>query len=194
MTALLGIRDPWDHLDKFYKRCSICNPNNDITNDQVKLCLFGFSLICRANDWLQRNPNGIIHIWKGREDKFLKRYYSNTQFVERKDVTSIFDQDESESSSDAWERFKLLLRKCLNHNMSVMEQMTRFTSRMKIPTRMILDASTGGTLRSNTNDEVKILIEICARMSIAQVIERWSKRVFCSLFKHKIIISGWCAF
>lgn len=48
----IEIRNPWEHLAKFYESFSMCNPVGDITDDHVKLCLFGFSLICRMKDWL----------------------------------------------------------------------------------------------------------------------------------------------
>lgn len=78
--------------------------------------------------------------------------------MERKAAIPRFYQDESESLSDTCERFKLLLRKCLNHNMSFMEQMIHFIIGLIKQTRMLLDASSGGTLRSKTDDEVKMLI------------------------------------
>lgn len=44
-----AIIDPWEHLAKVYETCSILR---DIIKDQVKLHLFGFSLIGRAKGWL----------------------------------------------------------------------------------------------------------------------------------------------
>lgn len=95
-----AIRDLWEHLVKFYETYSVCKPT-DVTDDQVKLCLFGFSLIGRVKDLLKCLPNGTIQTWKGLEDKFLEIYYSNAQFVERKAAISNFSQEESESLSDA---------------------------------------------------------------------------------------------
>lgn len=46
-----AIRDPWEHLTKFFKTCLMCKPN-EVTNDHVKLCFFGFSLIGSAKDWM----------------------------------------------------------------------------------------------------------------------------------------------
>lgn len=70
-----AIHDPWEHLAMFYEICSMCKlAGADITNDQVKFCIFGFSLIGRAKDWLQYIPNRMIQTWKELEDKFLERY------------------------------------------------------------------------------------------------------------------------
>lgn len=44
-----AIRDLWEHLAHFYETTSMYR-TTDVTEDQVKLRLFGFSLIGRAND------------------------------------------------------------------------------------------------------------------------------------------------
>lgn len=79
----------------------MCKPTGDITNDQVKSRLYGFSLIVRVKDWLQCIINGIFQAWKELEEKNLERYYSSAQFVERKAAISNFAQENSESLFDA---------------------------------------------------------------------------------------------
>lgn len=54
-----------------YETCLMCKLN-DVTKDQVKLQLFGFSLRGRAKDWLQCLPNGTIHTRKELEENFLE--------------------------------------------------------------------------------------------------------------------------
>lgn len=88
-SVLLGLRDkqfdgnannyPGEHLARFYETTSMCQPKG-ITEDQVKLKLFSFSLIGRANDWLLCLPNGVIRTWRELEDKFLKRFFTTTQY------------------------------------------------------------------------------------------------------------------
>ena len=60
---------------------------------------------------------------------------------------------------EAYERFKLLMRRCLNHNISAMEQMQLFTAGMKMPHRLILIASAGGSIKLKTYAETKDLVE-----------------------------------
>lgn len=84
------------------------------------------------------------------EDKFLKRFFTTTQFTERKSEITHFEQQETESLYDAWERFKLLIHKFPNQNMSNMEQMQNFVKGLQAQVRMLIDASTGGTIRSLT--------------------------------------------
>lgn len=118
---------------------------------------------------MQCIPNDTIHTWKELEYKFLKRYFFNAQFVEGNTEISNFYQDESESLSDVSGMFKLLFQRSPNHNMSVMEYMTHFISRLKtstiilldvsISTIILLDISIGGTLKTNNKEKIKDLIE-----------------------------------
>lgn len=48
-------------------------------------------------------------MWKQLEDKHLESFFSNVQFIEREVEITNFDKGDSESLSDACERFKLLL-------------------------------------------------------------------------------------
>ncbi|XP_050896168.1 uncharacterized protein LOC127102889 [Lathyrus oleraceus] len=76
-----AIRDPWAHLARFYKTTSMCKPT-DVTENQVKLRLFGFSLIGREKYWLIFLLNGTIQTWKELKDKFLEIFFTTTQFIE----------------------------------------------------------------------------------------------------------------
>lgn len=44
-----AIGNPWEHLARFYNTFSMCKPYG-VTDDQIKLWLFGFSVIGRAKD------------------------------------------------------------------------------------------------------------------------------------------------
>ena len=41
-------KDPWEHLTRFYETSSMCAPEG-VTEDQVKLWLFSFSLFGKEN-------------------------------------------------------------------------------------------------------------------------------------------------
>lgn len=114
------IRDSWEQLAKFYETYLMCEMN-DVAEDLVKLQLFSFSLIGWVKELLYHIPNDTIQTWKDLEDGFLERYFFNAQFIERKVEISNSDQGDSKSLSDAWERIKLLLQGCPNHNMSDMK-------------------------------------------------------------------------
>jgi hypothetical protein len=107
-------------------------------------------------------PRGSIATWKELKDKFLERFFTHTLFHRRKSEMLSFKQHESESPCEAYERFKLLRRRCPNHSINVMEQLQLFTAGMKMQHHMILDASAGGSIKIKTHEETKDLVEqIC---------------------------------
>lgn len=154
-NSLVGnaIRDPREHLSCFYETCLICRQDGVI--DSIKLRLFGFTLTGITKDSLQFLPSGTIQICSKLEDKFLEQYYTNSQFIERTTKVSSFEQCGWESLYDARERFKLLQRKCLVHNMDNIEQIQHFTRGLRGQNWFLIDASTGGTIRNKDEDEVK---------------------------------------
>jgi hypothetical protein len=90
-----AIRDPWENISRFYETCTMCR-SDGFTNSQIKLRLFWITLIGRAKDCLQCIPSDTINTWEESESLYLY---------------------------EAFQRFKLLLRKCLNHSLENMEQM-----------------------------------------------------------------------
>lgn len=102
-------RDPWAYLARFYETTLLRRPAG-VTEYQVKLRLFGFSLIGRAKDLLLCLPNGTIQTWKELEDKFLETFFTTTKFSDQRAKIVNFEQQETKSLYDSWERFNLLLR------------------------------------------------------------------------------------
>lgn len=76
----------------------------------------------------------------------------------KKDISNI-KQQEGEVLYYAWERTKLLLKRCPSHKFSEMDIMQAFTMGLKPDIRMLLDASRGGTMKIKTDDEVRALID-----------------------------------
>ncbi|CAJ2642327.1 unnamed protein product [Trifolium pratense] len=144
--------------ERFYETCTMCRPDG-YTDSQIKLRLFGFTLIGRAKDWLQCIPSGTINNWKELENKFLERFFTNDMFLARRADITGFEQGESESLFEAYEHFKLLLRKCLNHSLDNMEQMQIFIRGLRMQSTILIDASAGGTIRHKNEDEVRELVE-----------------------------------
>ncbi|PNX69306.1 hypothetical protein L195_g056648, partial [Trifolium pratense] len=82
--------------------------------------------------------------WRQLERKFLDRYFPIHKFLERRAEISNFEQADGETLYDAWERFKVCLKRCPNHGFDGHNQMQMFTQGLRAQTRMILDASAGG--------------------------------------------------
>lgn len=100
-------------------------------------------------------PNGVIKTWRELEDIFLERLFTITQFTERKAKITHFEQQETESLYNSWERFKLFLGRYPNHNMRNMEQMNFLVKGLQTQAQMLIDASAGGIIRTLTEPQVK---------------------------------------
>jgi hypothetical protein len=134
-----------------------------VTFDQAKLVLFKYSLGKTAKDWLFCLPSGIIQTWKELEDRFLDRFFTEEQYMERKKAIIEFQQEKRESLHQSLERFKLYRRRCPNHYLCAVELIQIFVNNMSISQRRLLDASAGGTIKNKTPAEVEELIETMCR-------------------------------
>ncbi|MCI46701.1 hypothetical protein A2U01_0067942, partial [Trifolium medium] len=76
-------------------------------------------------------PNTIT-TWQELEVKFLDRYFPINKYLERRADITNFEQGDSETFYDAWERFKLCLKKCPKHRIDGHAQMQHFTQGLKL--------------------------------------------------------------
>ncbi|GAU10050.1 hypothetical protein TSUD_422990, partial [Trifolium subterraneum] len=130
------------HLGRFYEACGYTDPPG-VTESNKKLRLFPLSLTDRAKDWIDTLPPNTITSWDELELKFCERYFPIHKFLERRNDITNFEQGDSESLYDAWERFKLCSKKCPTHGLDNHAQMQHFTQGLRAQTRMLLDASAG---------------------------------------------------
>ena len=64
--------DPNKHLAEFHSVCSSMKPKN-VTEDQIKLRAFPFSLKDAANDWFYYLTPGSIDTWVKMKKAFLEK-------------------------------------------------------------------------------------------------------------------------
>ncbi|KAK2441832.1 hypothetical protein QL285_013078 [Trifolium repens] len=163
------------HLGRFYEACDYTDPPG-VTESQKRLRLFKFSLTGRAKDWLDTLPSGTINTWQELERKFLERYFPIHKFLERRADIVNFEQGDAESLYDAWERFKLCLKKCPKHGIDTHAQMQHFTQGLRAQTKMLLDASAGGSLKNKNEQEAMELIESMAQNEYRANNDRGAKK------------------
>ncbi|CAJ2661759.1 unnamed protein product [Trifolium pratense] len=121
-------------------------------------------------------PPNTINTWQELEVKFLDRYFPIHKYLDRRaDITS-FEQGDSETLYDAWERFKLCLKKCPKHGLDNHAQMQHFTQGLRAQTRMFLDASAGGSLKNKDESEARELVESMAQNEYRVQNDRGAKK------------------
>ncbi|CAJ2661901.1 unnamed protein product [Trifolium pratense] len=163
------------HLSHFYEACDYTDPPG-VSESDKRLRLFKHSLTGRAKDWLDTIPAGTIETWRQLERKFLDRYFPIHKFLERRAEISNFEQADGETLYDAWERFKVCLKRCSNHGFDGHNQMQMFTQGLRAQTRMILDASAGGSLKNRDETEARELVESMAQNEYRATNDRGAKK------------------
>nr|GFB72319.1 reverse transcriptase domain-containing protein [Tanacetum cinerariifolium] len=125
-----GRRDPHNHLCFF----------NKVTST---LLLFPFSLEGEARIWLDKEPSRLILTWEDLVSKFINQFFppSKTTYL-RNEITN-FLQKSNDTFSEAWERFKDLLRQCPHHGFSELHQLDTFYNALNPNDQDALDSAAG---------------------------------------------------
>nr|GEW12625.1 reverse transcriptase domain-containing protein [Tanacetum cinerariifolium] len=142
------------HLDKFLHVTQSIQLNG-ITDDALRLYLFPHSLTHHATAWFDRLPRNSITTFDQMASKFLSKYFPPSMVTRlRKEITN-FCQLLDESVFKAWERYKLAIDRCLNHNMLPVTQIDTFYNGLTLRHHDTINAATGGPLPSNTIANLK---------------------------------------
>ncbi|XP_071939302.1 uncharacterized protein [Coffea arabica] len=156
--------EPYKHLQEFDVVCNSMKPPG-ITEEQIKMRAFPFSLKDSAKDWLYYLPPGSITTWDQLKKKFLDKYFPASRAASlRKEICGI-KQQPSESLYEYWERFKKLCTKCPQHQISEQLLIQYFYEGLLFRDRSIIDAASGGALMNKTPRGAWELIEGMAENS-----------------------------
>ncbi|GJU40971.1 putative ribonuclease H-like domain-containing protein [Tanacetum coccineum] len=126
--------------------------------DEFELKTELLDFVRAAEIWLGNEPPNSITSWDDLVSKFLNRFfpYSKTREL-RKEIT-IFQQVFGETFTEAWERFKDLLRKCPHHGFSLLYQIYFFYNGLCQSDQDSLNTAAGGNLMTrNTQDALTII-------------------------------------
>ncbi|GKC92653.1 reverse transcriptase domain-containing protein [Tanacetum coccineum] len=155
--------DPHSHINRFY-RITRTFKINQVPHDVVKLILFSFSLKGAAETWLKNEPPCSITTWDDLVSKFLNRFFPHSKTKEfRKEITN-FQQVFGETFTEAWERFKDLLRKCPHQGFSLLHQIDFFYNGLSQSDQDFLNTAASGNLMSKNTQEALTIIENKAKV------------------------------
>ena len=157
----LNSEDPHMHLKSYLEIVDTFRARG-VTQETMRLLFFTYSLKDRAKAWLNSQPPHSITSWDGLVERFLKKYFPPTRNVKLRNEILLFRQEPDESVSDAWERFKELLRKCPHHGIPHCIQLETFYNALSSTDKGMLDATAGGAFTNRTyNDAYDILEKSC---------------------------------
>ncbi|GJV56551.1 reverse transcriptase domain-containing protein [Tanacetum coccineum] len=146
----------------------------DVPNTTIKLLLFPFSLDGVAKTWLDKEPPNSILTWDDLVSKFINFFFPPSKTTNLRNEITNFRQIAQESFSEAWERFKELLRKCPHHGFSLMHQLDTFYNSLSYNDQDSLNSAAGGNFLYKSPNEGLQIIENkakvrCSRNAVMRV-------------------------
>ncbi|GJZ64352.1 reverse transcriptase domain-containing protein, partial [Tanacetum coccineum] len=146
------------HIDKFLEITQHMKQNG-VFDDALRLSLFPYSLTHHAIAWYDRLPRNLIHSFDDMMRKFLSKYFPSSMVTKLRNEITKFEQKPQESLFEAWERYKLSIDRCPNHNMLLVTQIDTFYNGLTLSHRDTINAAAGGTFMQKTPKECYELIE-----------------------------------
>nr|GEW36249.1 reverse transcriptase domain-containing protein [Tanacetum cinerariifolium] len=132
---------------------------NEVSNDALRLSIFPYTLTHHAIAWYDRLPRNSIHSFDDMMRKFLSKYFPPSMVTKLRNEITNFEQKPHESLFGAWERYKLSIDRCPNHNMLLVTQIDTFYNGLTLSHRDTINAAAGGTFMQKTPEECYELIE-----------------------------------
>ncbi|XP_052878861.1 uncharacterized protein LOC128285402 [Gossypium arboreum] len=136
-----------------------------VTEDQIKLRAFPFSLVDSTREWLFYLPPGSVTTWADLSYLFLNRFFPASRVVElRREIVGIRKKD-AKSLYDYWERFKKLCASCPQHGITEQSLLQYFYVGLKPMKMNMVDAASRGALVNMTPQQARDLISTMAANS-----------------------------
>ncbi|GJZ11322.1 reverse transcriptase domain-containing protein [Tanacetum coccineum] len=138
----------------------------NVPNDVIKLMMFPYSLEGASKTCYEKEPPNSIMNWEDLVTKFVNQFFPPSKTTHLKNEISRFTQKFEETFSEAWERFKELLRACLHQGFTKLNQVDTFYNGLNENEQDSLNAMAGGNLLnqttrySSTNDKLVNRIDI----------------------------------
>nr|GEY55312.1 reverse transcriptase domain-containing protein [Tanacetum cinerariifolium] len=135
--------DPHAYVRYFNKITSTLKFPN-VLNTSIKIMLFPFSLEVAARIWLKKEPPRLIFTWDDLVSKFINQLFPPSKTTNLRNEITNFQQCFDESFSEAWDRFKDLLRACPHHGFSKLHQLDTFYNALNSKDQDSLNSAAGG--------------------------------------------------
>nr|GEV05575.1 reverse transcriptase domain-containing protein [Tanacetum cinerariifolium] len=132
---------------------------NGVTDKALRLYLFPHSLTHHATTWFDRLPRNLINTFEQMAKMFLEKYFPSSMVTKLRNEITNFCQRPDESLFEAWERYKLSIDRCPNHNMLPVNQIDTFYNGLTLRHRDTINDAAGGTFMKRRLEECYDLIE-----------------------------------
>src|ERR1044071_686864 len=145
----LAGEDPIMHLSEFHDICMCSKPSN-VTEEQIKMRAFGFTLKDSARNWYYHLPARTIDTWADLYKAFLNKYFPSKKATSLKRAIANVEQADDESLYDFCERFTRLCASCPFHGFQEQELVLHLYNGLLDHERRIVDAACNGSVLNMT--------------------------------------------
>nr|GEV74707.1 reverse transcriptase domain-containing protein [Tanacetum cinerariifolium] len=121
--------------------------------------LFPFSLEGAARIWLEKEPPRSIFTWDDLVSKIINQFFPPSKTTNLRNEITNFQQWFDDSFSEAWDRFKYLLRACPHHGFSELHQLDTFYNALNSKDQDSLNFAAGGNFLDRMPRECLSIIE-----------------------------------
>nr|GEU96123.1 reverse transcriptase domain-containing protein [Tanacetum cinerariifolium] len=150
--------DPHAHVRYFNKITSTLKFPN-VPNTSIKLMLFPFSLEGASRIWPEKEHPRSICTWDDLVLKFISQFFPPSKTTNLRNEITDFQQHFDESFSEAWDRFKDLLRACPYHGFSELHQLDTFYNALNSKDQDSLNSAAVGNFLDKMPCECLAIIE-----------------------------------
>ncbi|GJU96209.1 reverse transcriptase domain-containing protein [Tanacetum coccineum] len=126
----------------------------DVPETSIKLMIFLFSIDGPARIWLDREPLRYILTWDDLVSKFINHLFPPSKTTNLRNEISNFQQKFEETFSEAWDRFKDLLRACPRHGFTKLHQLDTFYDCLNPSDQDSLNSAAGGNLLERSAQDI----------------------------------------
>nr|GEU83969.1 reverse transcriptase domain-containing protein [Tanacetum cinerariifolium] len=151
-------KDPHAHI-RYFNKITFTLKFPNIPNTSIKLMLYPFSLKGAARIWLEKEPPRSIFTWDDLVLKFINQFFPPSKTTSLRNEITNFQQRFDESFSEAWDRFKDLLRACPRHSFPELHQLDTFYNALNSKDQDSLNFATGGNFLDKMPHECLAIIE-----------------------------------
>nr|GEU58941.1 reverse transcriptase domain-containing protein [Tanacetum cinerariifolium] len=121
--------------------------------------LFPFSFEGATRIWLEKELPRSIFTWDDLVSKFINQFFPLSKTTNLRNEITNFQQRFDESFSEAWDRFKDLLRACPHHGFSELHQLETFFNALNSKDQDSLNSAAGGNFLDKMPRECLAIIE-----------------------------------
>ncbi|GJW90746.1 reverse transcriptase domain-containing protein [Tanacetum coccineum] len=121
--------------------------------------LFPFSIDGPARIWLDKEPSRSILTWDDLMSKFINHFFPSSKTTNLRNEISNFQQKLKKPFSEAWDRFKDLLRACPHNSFTELHQLDTFYNGLNPSDQDSLNSADGGNLLERSAQDVLKIIE-----------------------------------